>query len=145
MPADFLYSFMFTVARSTNQICFNMGLNLGLLIGLHFTCSWYLVTKLHAGCVEAVAVLYMSILGIFVCLAWRYTGLDWEKLSVAGMDEFEGLNEAQEYRLEVANHHSTLIRGRAAGIELKEIIIPRPLFKKQIFSEENTPQLKPTL
>lgn len=122
VPGDFLTSFMFTVARSTNQTVYNIGLNVVLIIFLHCTASYYVVVHLGGSCVETVSLLYFSAIGTFVCLIWRFHSLDWNAISPMKFQtlqvEFKSII-TEVFKNTQKENHSDLMEQRKEPVELE--------------------------
>ena len=115
LPADFLYSYMFTAARTTRQLFLNNVLNVSILCVGQFLVSYYLITRLHASCVEVVVVLYFCIFLIFGVLLWRFVEIKWEGDSTQ-------LNESLEIVFEVSfSGQDDNCSSSAAGISKRDL------------------------
>ena len=74
---DLFFSFMFTIARSTNQVCLNMCLDYLILVGAQTGISYYLITKKGGGNTTALIVMESCLIITFVILLGRFFTMDW--------------------------------------------------------------------
>ena len=74
---DFFFAYMFTIARSTNQICLNMCLDYLILVFGQFALSYYLVEYKGGNCLTCLGVMEAMLLIIYVILVLRFVMMDW--------------------------------------------------------------------
>ena len=89
---DFFFAYMFTIARSTNQICLNMCLDYLILVFGQFALSYYLVEHKGADCLTCLGVMEGLLIFIYVILVLRFVSMDWT--SIAYEDEIPKLEPA---------------------------------------------------
>lgn len=88
LPADFIFPFLFTVCRSTNQILLSVLLNVCFLIVYCTGADYYLIMVRHLTCKELVGNMYLAIYTIFALLIARLVRLDWKRLRI-NIEELE--------------------------------------------------------
>ncbi len=85
--ADFLFGFMFTISRSTNQICLNMCLDYLILIFGQLGINYYMVNYKNGNCQTVLVVLDLSLLLIYVLLGIRFFSMDWNTIDFEQEEE----------------------------------------------------------
>jgi Na+-driven multidrug efflux pump len=78
---DFFFAYMFTIARSTNQICLNMCLDYLILVFGQFALSYYLVDKKGGNCLTCLAVMEGLLIFIYIILVARFCMMDWTAIA----------------------------------------------------------------
>lgn len=87
--ADFLFAFMFTITRSTNQVIFNMILDYVFLIGFHAVVSYSILKYFKGSCLTVLMCLEGSIFLVYVFLFTRLFSMDWTKVEFKDEDDAE--------------------------------------------------------
>lgn len=86
LSLDFIFPFLFTICRSTNQVTLSIVLNLALLIGYCIAMDYYLIVVRLLSCLETVTNMYLTILAIFSILLARMFRLDWREVPTDGLE-----------------------------------------------------------
>jgi Na+-driven multidrug efflux pump len=77
---DFLFAYMFTITRSTNQVLYNMFLDYVFLIGLHAVVSFYIVKYMHGNCRTVLMCVEGSLFVVYVFLFIKLFSMDWNTI-----------------------------------------------------------------
>ena len=83
---DFFFAYMFTIARSTNQICLNMCLDYLILVFGQFALSYYLMKHRGGNCLTCLGVMESMLLVIYSILVLRFATMDWNAIAYQGED-----------------------------------------------------------
>ena len=96
LNGDFLFAFMFTITRSTNQIVYNMIIDYTFLIFGHFLVSYYILKKMNGDCVTILIVLEASLFVVYFFLLFRLCTMNWDKIEVEEEEEIKQVIENNE-------------------------------------------------
>lgn len=86
LPLDFIFSFLFTVCRSTGQVSLIVMLNVGLLICYCTGMDYYLIKISNGTCISVLINLYLTLFFIFSIAIRRLTVLNWKEMEVVPED-----------------------------------------------------------
>ena len=76
---DFLFAYMFTITRSTNQVLYNMFLDYVFLIGIHAVVSYYIVKFMNGNCRTVLMCVEGSLFVVYSFLLVKFFAYDWNK------------------------------------------------------------------
>jgi Na+-driven multidrug efflux pump len=77
---DFLFAYMFTITRSTNQVLYNMFLDYVFLIGIHAAVSYYIVKFMNGNCRTVLMCVEGSLFVVYIGLFIKLFSMDWNAI-----------------------------------------------------------------